>query len=84
MLVKGGIYLDRNEYPEMGIHPCFPAGVAAGKMIYPKLYYKIHPFVMEACDNSEAATLYQGYELPIYGNYLLRIVCPKCRCVYFN
>jgi hypothetical protein len=45
--------LASNEYPEMGNHPCFPAGEAAGEMIYPKLYYQIHPFVMEACDEMD-------------------------------
>lgn len=42
-----------NEYPEMRNHPCFATGAAAGERIYPKLYYKIHPFVMEACDEMD-------------------------------
>ena len=42
-----------NEYPEMGMYPCLAAGAAEGEMIHPKLYHKIHPFVLEACDEME-------------------------------
>lgn len=63
--------MDRNEYPEMGNHSCFPAGATAGEMIYPKLYYKIHPFVMEACDEMDM----HGVMMPT--RHMMRCMCGR-------
>ena len=60
-----------NEYPEMRRHPCMADDAAGEQMLYPRLHHKIHPFVMEACDEMEM----HGIVMPT--NALMDCMCDR-------
>jgi hypothetical protein len=61
--------LARDKYPMMGNYLSSPPGATAGGMIYPQLHQKLHPFIVEACD-----------EIDMYGLVMPHMCMFRCMC----